>query len=111
MPQGILDWKKHPVLMQLSLHIKIIDDVNNITGEIDCVKHCGINDPACYKAQRKVSLITLVSLRSINDYCCFSLDVTLCCFLVGKKLVAYYDPQDVTIRHISYLWLVDSHQN
>ena len=55
MPQGILDWKKHPVLMQLPLHIKIIDDVKKITGEIDCAKHCnGINDPACYKAQRKV---------------------------------------------------------
>ena len=55
MPQGILDWKKHPVLMQLPLHIKIIDDVKKITGEIDCAKHCnGINIPACYKAQRKV---------------------------------------------------------
>ena len=39
MPQGILDWKKHPVLMQLPLHIKIIDDVKKITGEIDCAKH------------------------------------------------------------------------
>ena len=55
MPQGVLDWKKHPVLMQLTLHIKIIDDV---TGEIDCAKHCnGINDPACYKAQRNVFLL------------------------------------------------------
>ena len=53
MPQGILDWKKHPVLMQLPLHIKIIDNVKKITGEIDCAKHCnGINDPACYSAPR-----------------------------------------------------------
>ena len=31
----------------------------------------------------------------------------LCCFLVGKKLVAYYESQDATIRHISCLWLFD----
>ena len=55
MPQGILDWKKHLILMQLPLHIKIIDDVKKIRGEIDCAKHYnGINVPACYKAQRNV---------------------------------------------------------
>ena len=46
MPQGILDWKEHPVLMQLPPHMKTVDDVKKVTGEIDCVKHCsGINDP------------------------------------------------------------------
>ena len=46
MPQGILDWKEHPVLMQLPLHIKTIDDVKKVTGKIDCAKDCnGINDP------------------------------------------------------------------
>ena len=45
-PQGILDWKNHPVLMQLPLHIKTIDDVKKVTDEIDFAKHCdGINDP------------------------------------------------------------------
>ena len=98
--------------MQLPLHIKIIDNVKKITGEIDCAKHCnGINDPACYiQSTKECFLIPLVSLCSISHYCCFSLDVTLCCFLVGKKLIAYYESQDGTIRHISCLWLCDSHQ-
>ena len=34
----------------------------------------------------------------------------MCCFFVGKKLVAYYDTENATIRHISCLWLCDSRQ-
>jgi len=45
-PKGILDWKKHPVLMHLPLHIKTIDDAKEVIGEIDYAKHCnGIDDP------------------------------------------------------------------
>ena len=45
-PQGILDWKKHPVLMSLPLHIKTIIDAKEVIGEIDDAKHCdGIDDP------------------------------------------------------------------
>ena len=45
-PQGILDWKNHPMLMQLPLHIKTVSDAMKIINEIDNAKHCdGINDP------------------------------------------------------------------
>ena len=45
-PKGILDWKKHPVLMRLPLHIKTIDDAKEVISEIDYAKHCdGIDDP------------------------------------------------------------------
>ena len=39
-PQGILDWKNHPMLMQLPLHIKTVDDAMKIINEIDNAKHC-----------------------------------------------------------------------
>lgn len=45
-PQGILDWKKHPILMQLPVHIKTVDDAKKVIDEIDYAKHCnGIDDP------------------------------------------------------------------
>lgn len=46
MPHGVLDWKVHPVFMHLPLHVKTVDDVEKVTGEIDCAKYCnGIDDP------------------------------------------------------------------
>lgn len=42
-PQGVINWKRHPVLKHLP--VSTIDDIKEVTDTIDYSKHCpGIND-------------------------------------------------------------------
>ena len=44
-PQGVIQWKSHPVLKDLPVFINSINDVREVTDTIDYAKHCpGIND-------------------------------------------------------------------